>query len=158
MREPQLGENMVIDEFFETEFKGYFVDIGAGCRWSNTDYLKERGWTGLQLDDEYGQHITVENVNEYLKDVPDPFDFLSMDIDGNDYWVWKAMNKKARLVCIEFNPHPNKVGITPYDPDFRWDGKKTPDFGASMEEMIKLGAEIGYPYHMVKDCNLFFKK
>jgi hypothetical protein len=38
-------------------------------------------------------------------DVPNDFDLLSIDIDGNDYYAWEAVEKyRPKLVIIEFNP------------------------------------------------------
>ena len=50
--------------------------------------------------------ITGENINELLAryHVPKSFDLLSIDIDGNDYWVWKALEGYLpRVVLIEYN-------------------------------------------------------
>jgi hypothetical protein len=47
------------------------------------------------------------NVNElFIKyGIKNEFDFLSIDIDSNDYWVWKALDNKyrPRVVSVEFN-------------------------------------------------------
>ncbi len=51
--------------------------------------------------------------------IPNNFDFLSIDIDGNDFHVWKAISKyRPKLVAIEFNPTiPTQVRfIQPADP------------------------------------------
>src|SRR5258708_13832303 len=38
-------------------------------------------------------------------DIPREFDLLSIDIDGNDYYVWEAVDEyRPKLVVIEFNP------------------------------------------------------
>lgn len=38
-------------------------------------------------------------------DIPVNFDFLSIDVDGNDYHIWNAMSKyQPKIVCIEYNP------------------------------------------------------
>jgi hypothetical protein len=44
-------------------------------------------------------------------DIPEDFDVLSIDIDGNDYYVWEAtVEYKPKVVIIEFNPTiPNSV-------------------------------------------------
>jgi hypothetical protein len=130
------------------------VEDGSEC---NTRYLRERlGWTGLLMDG--GNHaapvgnvrkefITAENIcalfNKY--GVPREFDLLSIDIDGNDYWVWKAIEDYSpRVVVIEYNSsiRPNESKTVPYQPDFHWDG--TDYFGASILALAKLGREKGY--------------
>ena len=40
------------------------------------------------------------------------FDFLSIDVDGTDYYIWESLEKKynPKVVCIEFNPTiPNNI-------------------------------------------------
>jgi hypothetical protein len=48
-----------------------------------------------------------DNLDVILRDssIPYDFDFLSIDIDGNDYHVWQATRTyRPKLVCVEFNP------------------------------------------------------
>jgi hypothetical protein len=44
---------------------------------------------------------------------PKNFDFLSIDIDGNDYHIFYGLSYyKPKLICIEFNPTiPNEVNF-----------------------------------------------
>ncbi len=55
------------------------------------------------------------------------FDFLSIDIDYNDYWVWKALDDslfRPRIVCVEVNsnlPH-NESKTVAYNTSHVWDG------------------------------------
>src|SRR5262249_1953909 len=72
-------------------------------------------------------------------------DFLSIDIDGNDYHVFEALNMiNPRVICLEHissYPPPNEW-IMPYDPHFRWTGKEA--VGASLASMVKLANRKGY--------------
>jgi len=91
------------------------------------------------------KHLTAHNIEGALKGMPDEIDLLSIDVDGNDYWLWNAIERiSARLVVIEMNralgPH---VSVTiPYDPDFKWD--RGSYYGASLRALAKLGKEKGY--------------
>jgi hypothetical protein len=70
---------------------------------------------------------------------------LSIDIDRNDYWVWKAIEVvRPRVVVIEYNAalRPPLSLVVPYDPRAMWNG--TNYFGASLEAMVRLGREKGY--------------
>lgn len=80
-----------------------------------------------ELEANYHGQSRVRNVNAYVgfgdqdgldailarHPIPDEFDFLSIDIDGNDFHVWKALsNYRPKVVCIEFNPTiPNEVSF-----------------------------------------------
>jgi hypothetical protein len=91
--------------------------------------------------------ITAENVNELITQsgAAGPIDLLSLDIDGMDYWVWKAITviQPQVVVCEIHNPIPADKALTvPYSPDFVL---KTEDYaGASLAAMCKLGKEKGY--------------
>jgi hypothetical protein len=121
----------------------------------NTAYLtKKRRWSFLWMDaggcvseSVRMEYITAENVNELFTkyDVPKAFDLLSIDIDYNTYWVWKAIEGfSPRVVVVEYNSFfpPTESVVVPYDPQGVWDG--TNYFGASLLALTKLGAEKGY--------------
>lgn len=91
--------------------------------------------------------ITAENVNELIagSGASGPVDLLSLDIDGMDYWVWKAISviDPQVVVCETHNAIPPDKALTvPYEPNFVY---KSPYFrGASLAAMVKLGKEKGY--------------
>jgi len=93
------------------------------------------------------EKVTAENIQQLFQKykVPQNFDLLSIDIDYNDYWVWKAITDYApRVVIIEYNSSisPTESKVVPYDPNAVWDG--TNYFGASLLALKKLGLSKGY--------------
>lgn len=171
----QQGEDGIIEKIFKliSTTSKYYVDFGAsdGHVCSNTKYLREgHGWNGLQMDGRYEdasinlfkEYVTAENIIPLLNkyNVPKEFDFLSLDIDFNDFYVWKALSKEysPRVVCIEFNcifgPEEDKVIL--YDPDGKWDGGDY--YGASILAYQRLGEYLGYTlvYQESIGVNLFF--
>jgi len=76
--------------------------------------------------------------------VPDEPDLLSIDIDGHDYWVWKAISRcRPRVVVIEYNAHLGTDRLTmPRTSTPGWQG--TDYFGASIGALVDLGTEKGY--------------
>jgi len=100
----------------------------------------------FQLDIK-NERITAENIQDLFQkyNVPKNFDLLSIDIDFNDYWVWKAITKfHPRVLVIEFNSSipPTESKVVPYDADAQWDG--TNYFGASLLALQNLGIEKNY--------------
>lgn len=91
--------------------------------------------------------ITAENVNDQIahSGARGPIDVLSLDIDGMDYWVWKAITviEPQVVVCETHNPIPPGKALTvPYEPGFIFESE---DYrGASLAAMCKLGREKGY--------------
>ena len=122
------------------------VDIGAGdgVRWSNTYALFQSGWHGVGFESDprkfrklarayrhypgvsaSSDRVTPETVAPLLRSfgVERNFSVLSLDIDGNDYWVLKAILAlfRPRLIVTEINekiPPPIRF-IAKYDPDFQ---------------------------------------
>ena len=93
------------------------------------------------------ERITAENIENLFQkyQVPKNFDLLSIDIDYNDFWVWKAISKfHPRVLVIEFNSSvpPTESKVVPYDPDAQWDG--TNYFGASLLALKNLSLEKNY--------------
>ena len=93
------------------------------------------------------ERITAENIqNLFTKyNVPTHFDLLSIDIDSNDYWVWKSLvDYFPRVVVIEYNSSipPNESKVIPYNSESVWDG--TNYFGASLLALNNLAILKGY--------------
>jgi hypothetical protein len=169
----QNGEDGIIQAIFGMigETNRYYVEFGVEDGFQcNTRYLrKHRGWTGLLMDSDHDdpsinlhrQFITADNVEALLDGygVPERFDLLSIDIDGNDFWVWKAIERHVpRVVVIEYNacfPWSESKTI-PYCPDFRWD--RTDYYGATLQALVHLAAEKGYTLVATDNCgvNAFF--
>ncbi|MBW2242195.1 MAG: hypothetical protein JRH01_09430 [Deltaproteobacteria bacterium] len=157
----QCGEDGVLEHIFESIGSGlrHFVEFGAkdGQAISNTANLRlNHGWTGLLLDAAVSDEdplvkrafITAENINDLFAEheVPELFDLLSIDIDGNDYWVWKALDRfTPRVVVVEYNIffQPSDARTMPYDPDHVWRDDSC-YHGASLAALRKLGDEKGY--------------
>ncbi len=154
-----------------------FVEIGVGDGLeNNTLALLFDGWRGtwVEGDAAAGERIargyadviddgrlrlvrslvTRENVNELLRDAaPDPVvDLLSIDIDGNDWHVFEAIDGlRARVVVIEYNAKfaPPVSYCLAYDPTHAWDGSDC--FGASLQFLEEGFAARGY---LLVGCSL----
>lgn len=91
--------------------------------------------------------ITAENVNEVIEraGAKGAIDLLSLDVDGIDYWLWKAISvvQPTVVVCETHNMIPADRALTiPYNPEFTFQSE---DFrSASLAAMCKLGREKGY--------------
>ncbi len=178
----QHGEDGIIEKILEIvpEKDKYCVEFGAwdGITMSNTrNLIIHRGYSAVLIEGDsskyeelkrnYSRNLNVitinrfvgfdedDNLDQILKDTPVPvdFDFLSIDIDGNDYHVWKAMKEfKPKIVCIEFNHTiPTEVEfVQPADPSV--------NHGASLLSLVKLGKEKGYELVAVTVANAIFVK
>lgn len=92
--------------------------------------------------------VTAENINTIIAEFNGnkQIDILSIDIDGNDYWVWKAINViKPSIVIIETHVEfgLNNI-IVPYDANYQYPGKHPHYHGASPVAMQRLGESKGY--------------
>jgi hypothetical protein len=83
--------------------------------------------------------------------IPARFDLLSIDIDGNDYHVWQAVqNYTPKVVVIEYNPTiPNKVEFI-QKPDMRLNQ------GCSLLSVDNLARAKGYELVAVTQTNAIF--
>lgn len=169
----QNGEDGILEAVFAAigTTNRYFVEFGCGdATECNTAFLIEQGWQGLLMDPEgisrnpkaviQKEFITAENINQLLRtyEVPQEFDLLSIDIDGNDYWVWQAISHRPRVVVIEYNASvpPGERKAIAYEPSFRWNGS---DYcGASLLALKELGEQKGYTliYCESHGVNAFF--
>ena len=139
----------------------FFVEFGVEDGYEcNTRFLREEfGWKGLLMDGSHTnaslnlrqEFITAEDINTLFDTyhVPTSIDFLSIDIDYNDFWVLKSILEQgkysAKVIAIEYNSHvpANESRTIAYNATGGWDGFS--DYsGASAAAMAKLGAEHGY--------------
>lgn len=92
--------------------------------------------------------VTAENINNLVKDagLEGDIDVLSIDIDGNDYWVWNALEQvNPNIVIIETHVEFGMRNIVvPYDPEYFFPGKHPVYHGASPIAMVNLAKKKGY--------------
>ena len=90
--------------------------------------------------------LTRENCNDVFKElrIPKSFDVMSVDVDFNDYYIWKALDYRPRLLIMEYNASipPTEARVVRYEPTRTWDG--TNYFGASLLALDNLCKKKGY--------------
>jgi hypothetical protein len=156
------------------EGKKTFIEIGAndGVNSNCSNLLLNFGWNGLFIE---GSETNIRRGQKFYRKYPNPYspkptftqamvkreninelirnaglqgdiDLLSVDIDGNDYWVWDALEAVSpRVVVIETHVEfgYNNI-VVPYDPDYFYPGKHPVYHGASPVAMEKLAKKKGY--------------
>jgi len=151
-----------------------FIEIGSddGINSNSANLYFNFDWQGLFIDGNLksikrGRHfyskyphpwysppkflhamVKRENINELIQKAGYKGDigFLSIDIDGNDFWIWEALEQvQAQVVMIETHVifGMNNV-VVPYDPNYVYPGKHPSYHGASPTAMKKLGNKKGY--------------
>lgn len=151
-----------------------FVDIGSndGVNSNCTNLAVHFGWRGLFIDGDehciergkrfYNKYpnpwnykpkfslakVKRENINDIIKKqgFEGEIDLLSIDIDGNDYWIWDALTiVQPRVVIIETHIEfgMNNI-VVPYDANYVYPGKHPAYHGASPVAMEKLAKKKGY--------------
>jgi hypothetical protein len=179
----QNGEDGVLVEILNRVgvANRYFVEFGIqdGTEGNCVFLADVLGWAGLFLEaDEqdfarlarkYGgtavtarrELVTADRIDEILAaaGVPAEPDVLSIDIDGNDLYVWDALtNHRPRVVVIEYNAgiEPGEPRVQPHDPDRMWDGSGA--FGSNLEALDVVAARKGYrlAYSDLSGVNAFY--
>jgi len=168
----QGGEDGIISEIFRRigTFDKRFVEFGVedGLE-TNTTHLLSLGWSGVWIDAdaeklararesfrgpiEAGRleiveaFVSAENSRELMQQVSQPqeFDLLSLDIDRNTYYLWKALAEfRPRVVVVEYNGSipPADDWVVEYDATKVWNG--TVHHGAGLKAYELLGRQLGY--------------
>ncbi len=149
-----------------------FIEFGVeNYEEANTRFLLENNnWSGLIIDSSkdniefikkqnyfwkynisaVNEFITKENINNIIKEnkFEGEIGILSIDIDGNDYWIWNAIEiVKPEIVIIEYNARlGSKLSLTiPYKSNFnRMKNIRKNNYGASLNALNKLAEKKGY--------------
>jgi hypothetical protein len=176
----QKGEDGVLAKILEVlEVRsGWCVEFGAwdGKHLSNTyNLIANAGFSAVLIEGgekrfkdlvaTFGTNPKVIALNEFVgftpadsldvilarTPIPLDFDVLSIDIDGNDYHVWKAVTRyRPKVVVIEFNP------TIPTAVEFVQPADMGVNQGTSIRSMCQLGKEKGYELVAATDYNCFF--
>lgn len=151
------------------------ICAGNGAQCMAANLIVNHGWEGLLFDGDerniaestkfFASHrstfalppiikhawITRENINELIgsADFKGEIDLLSLDIDGNDYYIMEAIDvvKPRVIICEVQNVIPSDLALTiPYREDFYYkDGKQHEEFrSVSLLAMTKLLNKKGY--------------
>jgi len=136
----------------------YAVEIGGAYthRHSNIRQLIEAGWAGLQIDGDPQEEgvarewVTPGNCCEILRrhGVPARPGAVSIDIDGNDWWVWRALGAEFSpdAVVVEYNCNFAPLDYAVMEPDDarNWSADPNATYGASFVAFLALGEALGY--------------
>jgi hypothetical protein len=181
----QFGEDGVIEKIFETIGPGpkFAVEFGAhdGINNSNMrNLVLNHGWGSFQIEgdekraadlaENYKDHPTTRTLQAWVwpgnieilfeeNGVPRDLDLLVIDIDSNDYYVWRAIHDfRPKVVMIETNMAfpPPQLMVIDYHPMNYWD--RTYYAGASLQSLYNLAKKKGYEllYQMSRGPNVFF--
>lgn len=152
-----------------------FVEVGVeDYKESNTRFLLiNDNWKGLVIDSStpfvkriredpiYWRHeltavdqfITAENINTTLRanGCAGELGLLSLDVDGNDYWLWRALDVvRPIIVIVEYNSVLGKTrAVTvPYDPEFQRTKAHHSNlyYGSSLKALDLLARDKGYGF------------
>ena len=152
-----------------------FIEFGVeNYAESNTRFLlMNDNWRGLVIDgdpgnmaqlraaDYYWKHdltataafIDRDNVNDLFRNhgFSGEIGLLSIDIDGNDYWVWERIEAvNPIVVVVEYNAvyGPSRAVTIPYDPAFRRGRAHFSNlyWGCSLKALHLLARKKGYAF------------
>lgn len=175
----QFGEDGIIENIIGkiSNLDKWCVEFGAwdGIYLSNTyNLIKNKSYKSVLIEaDKKKFQVLKKNmknydatlINEFVSfsgnntldqiltktAIPKNFDFLSIDIDGNDYWIFESLRLyRPKIICIEYNPSiPNEVEfIQPRDFSI--------NRGASALSICKLAEKKLYTLVATTRCNLIF--
>ena len=168
----QFDEDGILEEIFNrigtTNKRALEIGAGDGLE-NNTIYLLQQGWECCWVEamrdrvafikDKFKDADTLTLVHKVVqpKDVnklapqewrdDGEIDLWTLDIDGNDYWVFKEFDPTQlhpRVIMLEYNAKwkPPMEWAKAYDPNHQFD--KSDYMGASLQSLTRLANEKGY--------------
>jgi hypothetical protein len=174
----QFGEDGVIEEMFRriSTNNKICVELGAwdGIHLSNVWNLwNNKDWVALLIEGDkdkfevlannargvknvhaYHAYVTATGSNSLESilnkfDFPKDIDLVSIDVDGNDYYLFESLNNYfPRIVVIEYNPTiPPGIEIVQAEGEY---------FGSSALSLLRLSHKKGYKLAHMTSTNMFF--
>jgi hypothetical protein len=156
-----------------------FVEFGFhSIEFNCASLARDPQWRGLLIDGNARQvadarslfsdrikiveeFLTLENLDFIRASFP-KIGVLSIDVDGNDYWLLDALiPTKPAVICVEYNSTFGLEPVTvPYDPTFDRHEKHPSGWyhGASLTALSNLCAAKGYGLAAISEAgaNAFF--
>jgi hypothetical protein len=130
-------------------FDGLFVEADAAKAEHARSFYARHPDTRERPPVVINAFITRENVNDLVRGAgfEGEVDLLSIDVDGNDYWLWEALDSVTpRFVVIEGHTELGLEDyVMPYEPGFDW--RRAPSgtrLGASPAALDRLAGQLGY--------------
>lgn len=158
----QNGEGIILEYIMDNIYgsgEHSIMDIGSGDGFilSNSRYLRNIGWGCELIDKDYGRGtgflVTKENILQFKAR---ECDVVSIDIDGNDFWVLDSMLKNGfepSIIIAEFNAMYTDSRAIRYNPDHVWAGDSY--YGFSFKAGEKLAELHGYKViFQIADMNM----
>lgn len=170
----QFGEDGVISHIFGEIGVHHRVAVefgaGDGDSCSNTAALWRNGWKGFLVEPDAERFELLEGNARMFDTIrrrafvtpsgPSSIsallaehnltgiDFMSIDIDGDDYFILQHLECTPRVIAIEFNPTvPPHIELYPSEPGGT--------FGASLLAIIRLAERVGFTFVGATYCNAF---
>lgn len=167
----QNEEDGILVEIFNRVGHGErrFFEFGVGSGMQNcTIYFLLGGWRGGWVEVNAAKHdfirrhfafhiasgsltvtdrpVTPDNVDAIAEmlGVATDLDLMSIDIDGNDFFVFQEMKLKPRVLVVEYNglfPPPHRI-VQAYDPNYSYSAESYT--GCSLQSLTDLATRKGY--------------
>ena len=134
--------------YFNFDWQGLFVDANPKSISRGEKFFSKYPHPWYSPPQFKLAKVNRKNINQIISDagMGGEIGFLSIDIDGNDYWIWDAIEiVQPQVVMIETHVifGLNDV-VVPYDENYVYPGKHPSYHGASPIAMQKLGKKKGY--------------
>lgn len=172
----QFGEDGIIGKIFDiigTRSK-LCVEFGAwdGFHMANTANLWTKSWKGILIEgnrrrfDRLKKNVrdhdcmcicafvqsSGESTLESLLDkagITEQIDLLSIDIDGNDYYIFESLEKiRPRVIICEYNPTiPAEIDLVAEENNY---------FGCSVSALNRTAEGKGYKLIAITETNCFY--
>lgn len=176
----QNGEDGIIEKIISLlpAADKWCVEFGAwdGTYLSNSfNLIENHGYSAVLIEPDRGKFLKLHRKNHTKENIvvlnklvgfeknngldfiladtviPKNFDFLSIDVDGNDFHIWKNISEyHPKIVCIEYNP------TIPTEIEFIQPADLSISQGSSLSSLVTLSKEKNYELIAVTSCNAIF--